>query len=95
MVRSDSKIDEDWERKLRERERREYGERERERKWHGEGFVFAFKERCCYIRKLFNRKNMWWRHKDHIRNETFPNSAFTTFKENNVVEVNEKSFEKN
>jgi len=25
----DSKIDEDWERKLRERERREYGEREK------------------------------------------------------------------
>ena len=32
MVRSDSKIDEDWERKLREMERREYGERERKKK---------------------------------------------------------------
>jgi len=31
VVRSDSKIDEDWERKLGERERREYEERERER----------------------------------------------------------------
>ena len=29
MVRSDFKIDEDWERKLREMERREYGEREK------------------------------------------------------------------
>jgi len=30
VVRSDSKIDEDWERKLRERERREYGEKKME-----------------------------------------------------------------
>jgi len=29
VVQSDSKIDEDWERKLREGERREYGEREK------------------------------------------------------------------
>ena len=51
MVRSDSKIDEDWERKLRERERREYGERERERNGdkeekkcvQGEGSVFFLK----------------------------------------------------
>jgi len=32
VIQSDSKIDEDWERKLRVRERREYGERERKRK---------------------------------------------------------------
>jgi len=31
VVWSNYKIDEDWERKLREREKREYGERERER----------------------------------------------------------------
>jgi len=29
VVRLDSKIDEDWKRKLREKERREYGEREK------------------------------------------------------------------
>ena len=32
MVRSDSKIEEDWKRKLRERKRREYGKREKRKK---------------------------------------------------------------
>jgi len=47
VVRSDSKIDEDWQRKLRERERREYGEREKKKKKkrivvEGVGSVFFF-----------------------------------------------------
>jgi len=45
---SDSKIDEDWERKLGEKERKEYGERER-RKWLGEGSAAFEKKALLYF----------------------------------------------
>jgi len=59
VVRSDFKIDEDWERKLRERERREYGKREREmeirKKKCVQGILCLFLKKCCHI--ISNNKN--------------------------------------
>jgi len=55
MVRSDFKIDEDWERKLREMERREYGERERERERERNGdkeennICVQVQGGCCFV----------------------------------------------
>ena len=52
MVWSDSKIDEDWERKLGERERREYGERERKRrKWKALVVVGGQDFYWCFLKK--------------------------------------------
>jgi len=61
VVRSNSKIDEDWERKVREKERREYGEREREMEIRKKNvcrcsFCFFFKKKVTLQRLIFNLK---------------------------------------